>query len=232
MRHTEVGVPPTAHHTALCLSPMSKAPRLVVDSLLALLLPVLVSFVLTGRLVHEWLALGMMTVLALHHVINSYWVKKLCRGRYDATRTIGTVVNVLMLLDVLVLSATGALLSKYALGWLGLKPYRPPYCHAIHIAAAYWGLILMGLHIGLHTPWIVGVLRLRKRPRLRLACRFLCLVIAAYGVYAFVGQRVGDYLTAASHFVNCETSPLLFMLETCTMVVLFAVFGNALRLKR
>lgn len=211
---------------------MSKAPRLAIDSLLVLLLPVLMGFVFTGRLVHEWLALGMMAVLALHHAINSHWVKNLRRGRYDATRIMTTVVNILMLIDILVLFATGALLSKYALGWLGLKPYRPPYCHAIHIAAAYWGLILMGLHIGLHTPWIVGVLRLGKRPGLRLACRTLCLAIAAYGVYTFVAQRVGDYLTAASHFVNCETTPLLFMLETCTMVVLFAVFGNALRLKR
>lgn len=230
MRHTEVGVP---HLPAPIpgLSPMNKVPRLVVDILLVLLLPVLVSFVLTGRLVHEWLGLGMITVLALHHTINGYWVKNLRRGRYDAVRTIGTVVNILMLLDVSVLLATGVLLSKYALGWLGLKPYRPPHCHGIHIAAAYWGLILMGLHIGLHTPWIIGVLRLRKRPGLRLACRFICLSIAAYGVYAFVGQRVGDYLTASSHFVNCETTPLLFMLETCTMVMLFAVFGNALRLK-
>lgn len=211
---------------------MGKVSRLVVDGLLALLLPVLVSFVLTGRLVHEWLSLGMMAVLAIHHATNGYWMKNLRRGRYDAARTIGTAVNILMLLDVLLLLATGVLLSKYALGWLGLKPYRPPHCHAVHIAAAYWGLILMGLHIGLHTPRIVGVLRLKKHPRIRLACRFICLTIAAYGVYAFVGQRVGDYLTAASHFVNCETTPFLFLLENCAMVVLFAVFGNALRLKR
>jgi len=211
---------------------MRKVSRLVVDSLLALLLPVLVSFVLTGRLVHEWLGLGMIAVIVLHHIINSYWVKNLRRGRYDAARAIGTAVNFLMLVDVLVLLATGVLLSKYALGWLGLKPYRPPYCHAVHITAAYWGLILMGLHIGLHTPWMVSVLRLKKRPRLRLACRFICLTLAAYGVYAFVGQKVGDYLTAATHFVNCETSPFLFLLENGTMVVLFAVFGNALRLKR
>lgn len=207
--------------------------RLVTDCLLALLLPVLVCFVLTGRPAHEWLGLGMTVLLVTHHVMNRFWIRGLLRGRYNAARVIGTTVNVLMIADILVLLVTGIFLSKYALGFLGLKPYRPPHCHSVHITAAYWGLILMSLHIGMHAPWIAARLKLNRQSRgVRLACRAGCLAAAAYGAYAFARQGATEHLSAASHFVMCDTSPSVFFAETCAMVFFFAVFGNALRLQK
>ena len=62
----------------------------------------------------------------------------------------------------------------------------------VHMTCAYWGFVLMSLHLGIHWGLMVGMAgRLFARPlaaRTWIA-RLAALAAAAYGVYAFVEKR-------------------------------------------
>ena len=89
----------------------------------------------------------------------------------------------------------------------------------LHILGAYWGFILMSLHLGLHWNMLLGMLRKQiKLPvsQTRNTALFLVsAVIAAYGVYVFISRNFATYLFLQSEFVFLDYSEpkLLFYLD-------------------
>jgi hypothetical protein len=98
-----------------------------------------------------------------------------------------TAVNLLLALAFATLIITGLLHSRTVLAFLHLPGGM--VLRQMHTTAAYWGLPLTGIHIGLHWRMIMNVFRKmlkmdgENKARRRLA-RIGGIVIAGFGVWS------------------------------------------------
>ena len=100
----------------------------------------------------------------------------------------------------------------------------------IHMLCAYWGFILMSLHLGLHWNMFLRMLDRKKNlsaGKKKYIFRILAGVIAVYGCYAFIKRQIGSYMFLKMHFVFFDyTEPLVFfMLDYIAVMGLFIAVG-------
>ena len=133
-------------------------------------------------------------------------------------RTVTLCVDILVLLAVLALMYSGIVMSRHVFAFLPIESGMA-LARKLHILGAYWGFILMSLHLGLHWNMLLGMLRKQiKLPvsQTRNTALFLVsAVIAAYGVYVFISRNFATYLFLQSEFVFLDYSEpkLLFYLD-------------------
>ena len=124
--------------------------RISIDFVMTILLLLLMARQITGDTAHEWLGLGMFVLWIVHHILNHKWYKQLFKGKYTLLRTLQQITNILLSLSMLGLLVSGIILSRNVFAFLplsgGLALNRP-----LHIVSAFWGFVLMALHLGL--PW-------------------------------------------------------------------------------
>ena len=68
----------------------------------------------------------------------------------------------------------------------------------MHLAASYWGFVLMSVHLGLHWSMILGMCRKltggREKPQaVTWILRIMAALLAVYGLYLF-GRRDYSFL--------------------------------------
>lgn len=193
--------------------------KLAVDVLMTLALLFLMGYHLWGEALHEWVGAGMLLLFIVHHILNEHWHKTLFKGKYSVLRIITLCVDLLVLLAMLAQMYSGIVMSRYVFGFLpstgGLSLAR-----RLHILGAYWGFLLMSLHLGLHWNMILGMLRktarIKSSSKVRSITAFIVgLVIAGYGVGAFIGRDFPTYLFLKSEFVFLDYSEtkILFYID-------------------
>ena len=192
--------------------------KLCADALITAALLFLMGYQFWGETAHEWVGTGMFVLFILHHILNLNWHKRLFKGNYTAKRTVTLCVDILVLLAMLALMYSGIVMSSHVFAFLPIES-GITLARKLHILGAYWGFILMSLHLGLHWNMILGMLRKHvKLPvsRARDTALFLAsVVIAAYGVYVFISRNFATYLFLQSEFVFLDYSEpkLLFYLD-------------------
>ena len=192
--------------------------KLCADALITAALLFLMGYQFWGETAHEWVGTGMFVLFILHHILNLNWHKRLFKGNYTAKRTVTLCVDILVLLAMLALMYSGIVMSSHVFAFLPIES-GITLARKLHILGAYWGFILMSLHLGLHWNMILGMLRKHvKLPvsRARDTALFLAsAVIAAYGVYVFISRNFATYLFLQSEFVFLDYSEpkLLFCLD-------------------
>ena len=106
---------------------------------------------------------------AWHIVVNRHWFKNLLRGRYDARRVITGLLHLALVINMGVLFATSIAISKAVLAFLPIADNT--LLREIHWFAAYWVMIIVGVHIGLHWTRVMatsaGVLGMSQPNRAR-----------------------------------------------------------------
>lgn len=124
---------------------------------------------------------------------------------------------------------SGILLSEYVFAAIKIKGVAN-MARNIHMLCAYWGFILMSLHLGLH--WNMFLKMLDRKIHLpagkkKYIFRILAGVIAAYGCHAFIKRQIGSYMFLKKHFVFFDyTEPLVFfMLDYIAVMGLFIIVG-------
>ena len=120
------------------------------------------------------------------------------------------VIDVLVLVSMLAQMYSGIVMSRYVFGFLptigGMSLAR-----RLHILGAYWGFLLMSLHLGLHWNLILGIVRkaagIKSKAKSRSMIAFIVgLAIAGYGVWAFIRRDFLTYLFLRSEFVFLDYS--------------------------
>ena len=99
---------------------MNKRLRIVIDSGMVLLLPLLMAYSLVGEAAHEYLGIEMSLLFVTHHILNVAWWKHLLRGKYTPIRILGTVINLALVVIMLALPISGMILSRYVFRSLNL----------------------------------------------------------------------------------------------------------------
>ena len=104
------------------------------------------------------------------------------------------------------------------------------FARTVHLLCAYWGLVLMSVHLGMHVSQIAARIRLKSKA-LIWTRRILFGSIASIGIYEFISLKLYDYLFGRVQFVffDVSASAVLTALQYLTVVVLFAYLGYFLQ---
>lgn len=186
--------------------PTKQKIKCTVDLGMTVLLPLLMAYSLVGEAAHEWLGMAMLALFILHHALNFKWLKNVRNGRYSGFRILQTMLAALILLTMLGSMVSGILMSRHVFGTVRFR--AGDWTQSVHLFCAYWGFVLMSLHLGLHWTMILGMLRRLYKtvhsPRRTLILRCIAGVISGFGIVFFVRNRLTDYLFLRTHFVMLD----------------------------
>jgi hypothetical protein len=194
-----------------------KCYRIIIDSAMIILMPLLMAYSLIGEELHEIMGICCFILYLIHHYINRKWWLTLFRGKYNAFRIMNTTINILLLLYMIIQPITGLLMSKYLLKNVSVLSLSS-LVRAVHLPLAYWGLILMSMHLGFHL-------------RIKTQIKYMGIPISIYGLYAFFNRHIIDYLTMNTMFAFFDTneSRLIFLLDYVAIIILFAMISYYLK---
>ena len=188
---------------------------------------------LTGTGAHEWVGLAFCSLCVPHLLINRRWFKSITKGRYTFRRHTNFLVNILLLLSAITLCVTGILGSRHIFGFLNFNGGMD--IRSLHTFAAYWGLVLLGVHMGLQ--WVKVILAGLKtihcmRNLMAVSGVRLCLAVllSAYGVWASFDRAMGSklFLGFSFDFWDSARPALLFYTHNLAILALYAVITHYL----
>ena len=206
--------------------------KIVVDIAMTVALLLLMTYDLIGQATHEWIGIGMFVLFVLHHLLNCKWSKNLLKVKYPALRVMQTALVVFVLLSMTGSMISGVILSRHALSFLPIRGGRA-LARSLHMISAYWGFVFMSLHLGFHWSMMMGMAgKLVKKPSKirKWVLRIVAVLIAGYGVYAFVKRDIASYMLLKNQFVffDFEEPLIFFLLDYITVMGLFVTIGHYL----
>ena len=205
---------------------MNTKPKIktAADILMTAALPVLMCYSIVGEKTHEIVGITMFALFVLHHILNFSWIKNLFKGKYPPKRIVGTIINTAVLICMLGLMYSSLVISKHVFTFLNLGGTMT--ARTIHLLCAYWGLVLMSVHLGMHIGQIALRLKL-KSSKFRLPIQIAFGAIAALGIYEFIKLKFADYMFGKVQFVFIDTSAsaVITALRFACVMVLFAEVG-------
>lgn len=203
--------------------------KICIDIGMTVALLFLMTYELVGQAAHEWLGIGMFILFVTHHILNRKWSRNLLRGHYTPLRTWQTLLVVLVLLCMAGSMVSGVILSRHVLSFLPISSGRS-LARSLHMISAYWGFVLMSLHLGLHWSMMMAMARkaFPNASSVRTwALRILAVGIVAYGVYAFIERDIAGYMFLRIQFVffDFEEPLIFFLLDYVAAMGLFVFAG-------
>ncbi len=201
--------------------------KIIVDAAMTLGLLFQMGYQFWGDAAHEWVGAGMFVLFLAHHILNWRWYKTLFHGRYTPVRVFGLLVDLLVLLAMIGLMVSGIMLSREVFAFLPIRGGMS-FVRLLHLAASYWGFVLMALHLGLHWKMVLGQFRRGAKGKQLFRLRFgvltvLGAAIAVYGLTAFFRRELPAYLFLQTQFAFFDFSEpvVLFYLDYLAMMGLF-----------
>ena len=206
--------------------------KIITDVAMTVILFFLMAYSLIGEVAHEWLGIAMFTLFILHHILNGRWSKSVFKGKYTPFRILQTVLVALVLCSMLGSAVSGIVLSRHALDFLPINGGRS-WARTVHMPSAYWGFVFISLHLGLHWNIMMNMAgKLFKKPSnvRKWTARSVGLLIAGYGVYAFIKREIGNYMLLKNQFVffDFDEPLILFLLDYIAVMGLFVCIGHYL----
>jgi hypothetical protein len=211
------------------VSDMNTKIKTAVDILMTAALPVLMCYSIAGETAHEIIGVTMFALFILHHILNFSWIKALFKGKYPPKRIVDTIVNATVLICMIGLMYSGIVISKHIFYFLNLG--GAGFARTVHMLCAYWGLVLMSVHLGMHITQMSARMKLKSKP-LIWTLRIIFGVVGAVGVYEFIQLNFTDYMFGKVQFVFIDTSAsaVLTYLQYASVMVLFAYIGYIMQI--
>ena len=200
----------------------------IIDLLMTAALPVMMAYSLAGETLHECIGTAMLALFIAHHILNRKATAAMFKVKQTVARILGTVVNLLLFAVMVCLPISGIVLSKHLYTWLptdGLSAIA----RTVHLLLSYWGFALFSFHLGLHADLWLN--RLKKKKAAFIVLSVVLTLIAAFGVYAFVANRLYEYMFLQTQFLffDYDKPLILTYAEYLSMIVLFAWIGYWLK---
>ena len=193
--------------------------KLAVDGLMTILILFLMGYQLWGEVLHEWAGAAALVLFIIHHGLNRGFYKTLFQGSYSVMCVITLCIDCLVLIVMLMQMYSGIVMSRYVFAFLpfggGMALVR-----RLHILGAYWGFLLISVHLGLHWNMMLSIIRkiikIKSGSNIRSTITFLAgLAIAGYGVWVFINRNFFSYLFMQTEFVFLDYSEpaMLFYID-------------------
>lgn len=206
----------------------------IIDVVMLLLLPILMAEILTGQQFHEWVGTGMLLLFIVHHILNLAWIKNMAKGKYTPSRSLGTMINLLLFCCMAALAVSGIMMSGFVFRFLRISGGLI-LARRLHLFASHWGMILLSAHLGMHMDMVMGVGRKMfhlsdKNVARTWILRILTAGVSIYGIVVFFTQNMPNYLFLKTAFVFFDDQKRagLVLVGYAAMIWLFAALTHYL----
>jgi hypothetical protein len=205
------------------------AARLIIDLAMTILLLCAYAYRIIGDAAHEWIGISVFALFIAHNTINSRWYKSIFKGKYTLRRIIMTAVNVALVFSMITVLLTGFMQSRTVLAFLHLPGGM--VLRQIHTTAAYWGLPLIGVHVGLHWGMFTKVIS--KNRLIITVARIFAFLFAAFGVWSSFDRDMFSKLFLGFSFDYWpeERPAILFFIVTLSVMAVY-IFAAYYTMKR
>lgn len=124
---------------------------------------------------------------------------------------------------------SGIILSNHIFRFVELTGFSM-VARQVHMFCAFWGFMVMSLHIGIHWEMAVTITgKLFTKPSIgrRWIVKAAGFLLPCYGLYAFYKRQIGDYLLMKVHFVFYDYSEnvMFFILDYVAAMSLIVFIG-------
>lgn len=192
--------------------------KILIDALMTLSLLFLMGYQLWGDVAHEWVGAVMFLLFIIHHILNRNWYQNLFRGKYSPYRIFQLIIDLLVFVAMIGLMLSGIMLSNHVFAFLDIHGGMS-FARLLHMAASYWGFVLMALHLGMHWGIFLGLfkkaLHLKQSSFVSvILMRILAVGIAIYGLTAFIRRDLLTYMLVRTQFVFMdfgEAIPIFYL---------------------
>lgn len=205
--------------------------KVIIDFLMTILLLLLMAYQITGQEFHEWFGAGMLVLFLVHNILNFKWYRGLFKGKYSILRVMRIIVNFAVLFSMLCLAYSGMVLSHYVFDFVSVRG-QMALARQMHMAASYWGFVLMSVHLGFHWGMIVGMAAKlvsgRKIPKSFFwILRLIAVAAAGYGAVCFYKADLVSYLFLQNQFAffDFEQTAVSVFTEYIAMMGLWVFIG-------
>ncbi len=193
--------------------------KIQIDIMLTVLLVFCMGIQLWPLLAHEIAGTLMFICLGIHTWLNWPWYKGMLKSSYTPMRVLILAVAILLWLDMVALFVSSLAISYYVFRYVpslvGISLGR-----MMHLAASYWAIVLMGIHLGLHWSKFISRFTVDRHSFTGKVLRIMGMLAALYGLYSFWQLGWWDYLWLDVQFVSFEglESPWIFY-TTCMCIL-------------
>ena len=205
-----------------------KNVKIILDILMIAALPMLMAYSLVGETLHEIVGTAMFVLFIAHHILNRKSTAAMFKGKQTPARAVNTALNIILFAVMILLPLSGIVMSKHLYTFLPTDGLSAT-ARTVHLLLSYWGFALMSFHLGLHADMWLG--RLKKKKAAFISLTVILTLIAGFGVYAFITNRLYEYMFLQTQFVFFDFSKSLVLVfgEYLSMIVLFAWIGYWLK---
>ncbi len=196
----------------------------IVDVCMIVLLLCLMAYQVTGEALHEWIGMGMTLTVILHQILNRRWYASLFKGKYNTTRIVMTVVNVILIASFILTAFCGMSMSGYAVPFLyGMAPVS--FVRRMHLSMSHWSFVMMGIHLGLHIRTLFT--KAVNNKKASIALQIILTVPATCGLWLFVKSRMTEYLLFRTPFamLDYDKAAGIVFLENILILFFWVIIG-------
>lgn len=200
------------------------AVKLMIDLGLTVSMFLAFAYHLTGPVAHEFIGLVMFLLLLAHNSLNWRWYKNLGRPGGGLERRLTQAVTLVLLAVTVALLVSSILASRVLFDFVRVG--NGFLVRQIHALVAYWILVLMSVHLGLHWPLVMAALRqalkLNKTGLWRSALMKLsALTVMGFGVWASFDRGLGSKLLMRHSFDYWDGGPAGFFITYLLIMGLY-----------
>ena len=147
--------------------------QITVDALMMCILLLQMSYSIAGEIIHEILGISLFALFVIHHIISLSFSKALVKGKKTPGKIMKTVVDILLIADILLLMSGAVIVSKHVFTFFGINTLSD-YGRTAHLLGSYWGFALVSIHIGFHLDFMLG--RIMKVKQKKIAAIIIMIM--------------------------------------------------------
>ncbi|MFD1774843.1 DUF4405 domain-containing protein [Paenibacillus rhizophilus] len=200
--------------------------KLIIDLVMTILMLVEMAYYITGNRVHENVGVTLLGLFIAHIFLNRRWFSSLLQGKHNFRRILQIGLNILFLAAMAVMMVSGILISSDLFPFIPVK--NDMIFRQMHVQMAYWGFIIMAVHIGFSWGMILNSVRrmtgITGISRIRtMGLRILAVLIVFYGVYASFEREIGSKLTIYNPFGSWsnDDSAIKFVIDYLSIMGIY-----------
>lgn len=196
--------------------------KIFIDIMMTMILFILMGYQFWGEQIHEWAGTIIFILFIIHHMLNWKWWQTIFKGQYTVIRLFQLILNIGVLLAMIALMISGVMLSRYTFAFLNIQGGMA-IARLLHMTGAYWGFILMAMHLGMHGTMIIYTFMKKYRqtygPFEKIMIKTIVTVIIFYGMAVFITRQIIDYMLIRTQFVflDYNETKLLYYLDYAAM---------------
>lgn len=215
------------------MKPKKIPVKLIIDIIMLCLMLIEFSAQFTENKIHEIIGIALTTLFFIHNLLNLKWYEILFKGKYNTNRIIILITNILLAISMIITIGSSIPISRTVFTFLGVK--GDIGVRRIHTTSAYWSLLIMAIHFGIHVNMIKGKIKNILNKKLIIIFVYIIeIIVVVYGIRTFITADIWHQLTGYYTFglIKEETIAKDIFNNTIMMLSISFITHNVLKLIR